>query len=224
MRFLCLSDIHGHAAALESVLTAMAPRNIDRVLVAGDLCFPGPEPLATWHLLLRANALCAQGASDRAISTLDLDRVVALRPDDAGRLAQVRAVRAALGELIVARLARLPAMVRIPLPDGGELVLVHGSPADPLEPFTHDMSDDEVRALIGDDPADIIVCGGSHVPFDREVGGVRIIGVGSVGEAPSSDDAPQRHAHATILEIGSEGVTGVEQTVVGLSAPRDPAA
>ena len=202
----------------------MAPRGVDRVLVAGDLCFPGPEPLATWHLLLRANALCTQGATDRAISTLDLERVVALRPDDAGRLSQVRAVRAALGELIVARLARLPPTLRFPLPDGGELVLVHGSPADPLEPFTHDMSDDEVRALIGDDPADIIVCGGSHVPFDREVAGVRVIGVGSVGDAPRAEGSPNQHAHATILEIGSEGITSVEQTDVKLEPQRDPAA
>jgi predicted phosphodiesterase len=62
-----------------------------------------------------------------------------------------------------------------------ELVVVHGSPADPTEPFSHEMTDDEMNALLGDDPADIVICGGSHVPFDRFVRGVRIVNVGSVG-------------------------------------------
>jgi hypothetical protein len=34
----------------------------------------------------------------------------------------------------------------MPLPDGRELLLVHGSPADPTVPITHDMTDDEVAA------------------------------------------------------------------------------
>jgi hypothetical protein len=105
----------------------------------------------------------------------------------------------------------LPTTVRLPLDDGGEVVLVHGSPSDPTEPITHDMSDEEISALLGDDPADVVVCGGSHVPFDRTVSGVRIINVGSVGEAPSgaprSSAGPQGHtpflhADATFLEVG----------------------
>ena len=30
------------------------------------------------------------------------------------------------------------------MPDGGELLLVHGSPTDPFESFSHDMSDEEL--------------------------------------------------------------------------------
>ena len=57
----------------------------------------------------------------------------------------------------------------MPLEDGGELVLVHGSPVDPADAISQDMSDEEMMALVGDDPADIVVCGMSHVPFDRQV-------------------------------------------------------
>ena len=87
------------------------------------------------------------------------------------------------------------ARLRIELPDGSELLLVHGSPADPTEPITHDMSDEDIRGLLSDDPADIIVCGGSHIPFDRTVMGVRIVNVGSVGQAISTGGP--RHADAT---------------------------
>jgi predicted phosphodiesterase len=68
----------------------------------------------------------------------------------------------------------------------------------------HDMTDDELLARVADDPADIIVCGMTHVPFDRTVSGVRILNVGSVGEAP--DGEPGTFAHATIIETSSTGV------------------
>src|SRR5208337_1263269 len=132
-----------------------------------------------------------------------------LRPrseHERARLGRLAEVRRELGELILARLARLPPMVRLPLDDGGELVLVHGAPSDPTEPITHDMSDEEISALLGDDPADLVVCGGSHVPFDRVVSGVRVINVGSVGEAPRGS-APFVHADAILIEVGPPALT-----------------
>jgi len=110
----------------------------------------------------------------------------------------------------LARLAKLPTTTRIAIETGGEILLVHGSPIDPSEPISHEMSDEDINALIGTDPADIVVCGASHVPFDRQVGDTRIVNVGSVGEAPGGD-----HAHATFLETSAAGVT-VEQFVVPL--------
>ena len=124
----------------------------------------------------------------------------------------MKSTRDALGELILQRIRRLPTHQRLPLEDGGELLLVHGSPADPGEPLTHDMTDQEINALIGDDPADVIVCGASHVPFDRMVGGVRIVNVGSVGEAPG---AGSPFAHAAWIESTPRGLN-VEPIIVPL--------
>jgi predicted phosphodiesterase len=223
VRLLCISDIHGHADALAAVLATAERRGYDKLLVAGDLCFPGPSPIGTWRRLTQAGAVCVQGAGDRAIATLDI-AVAGLRAKTAheqARLARLAEVRTELGELILARLARLPETVRLPLDDGSELVLVHGSPADPLEPLSHDMSDEEIGALLGDDPADLVVCGGSHVPFDRMVSGVRVINVGSVGEAPRGH-APFPHADATLIEVAGlpgkrgEDAVRVERFVVPL--------
>ncbi|KYF78256.1 hypothetical protein BE11_40995 [Sorangium cellulosum] len=186
MRLLCVSDIHGHADALAAVLATAERRGYTQLLVAGDLCFPGPKPLETWRRLTQAKAVCVQGVSDRALATLDIHNVRPRSEHERARLDRLAQTRTELGELILARLARLAPTYRLPLEDGGELVLVHGSPADPLEPISHDMTDEEVLSLLGDDPADVVICGGSHVPFDRMVGGVRIINVGSVGEAPCS--------------------------------------
>ena len=64
MRFLCVSDIHGHHAALQATLHAADLRGWDQLVVCGDLCFPGPEPLAVWKTLVEHRALCVQGVTD----------------------------------------------------------------------------------------------------------------------------------------------------------------
>lgn len=211
MRILCLSDIHGNHDALAAVLVATAQQSFAKVLVAGDIVFPGAQPLETWKTLTRMNAVMVQGVTDKALATLDPEKIVAKTDFEKKRLERMKQVRTELGDIILERLKRLPPTVRIAMEDGREIVLVHGSPADPAEPMEHDMTDEELLAHVADDPADIVVCGMTHVPFDRSVSGVRILNVGSVGEAP--DGEPGTFAHATILETSASGVH-VEPLVV----------
>jgi predicted phosphodiesterase len=211
MRFLCVSDVHGHAAALRAVIAEGKVRAFDQLVVCGDLLFPGPEPLETWHLLLEYKAVCVQGVSDRAIASVDPSKLKAATPDQKIRIDRVIAARQALGELIVARLGKLSQTARLPLENGEEMMIVHGSPADPMEPFSPEMEDDEFYALVGDDPANYVVCGGSHVPFHKKLDEVHIINVGSVGEAPGG-----KVAHGTLIDAGPFGVT-LEQFEVELA-------
>jgi len=201
MRILCIADIHGHADALERVLAFGHLQGCTVVLAAGDLCFPGPEPLRTWKLLMAANAHCVQGVSDRAIASLDPDTLEPQTPEEISRVEQLRACRRELGDVILARLARLPTTFRMATEDGGEILLVHGSPADPMTAITHDMEDDDVRALMADEAADVVVCGGDHVPFERTADPSKVVGVGSVGESPTPGVA-----HAAILDTSAAGV------------------
>jgi predicted phosphodiesterase len=215
MLLLCVSDIHGQLDALRAVLATAERRSFHKLLVAGDIVFPGPEPVETWRRLTAAGAVMVQGLTDKAVATLDPAGLHPRSDHERERIERMRSTRDALGDLILQRIRRLPTHTRIALEDGGELLLVHGSPADPAEALTHDMSDDEINALLGDDPADVVVCGASHVPFDRTVAGVRIVNVGSVGEAPG---AGARIAHATWIESTPRGVQ-VEAIVVPLEVP-----
>lgn len=201
MRILCIADIHGYARRLEQVLAFGKAQGCTLVLAAGDLCFPGPEPLETWKLLMGVRAHCVQGVSDLALAAVDPDDLPSPDAEHAERIERLRQTQETLGEVILARLHRLPTTFRMSMEDGGELLLVHGSPADPTTSITHDMEDDEVLALLGDESADVVVCGGSHVPFERYVEPTRIVAVGSVGESPT----PQV-AHAAILDTSSSGV------------------
>jgi predicted phosphodiesterase len=210
MRFLCISDIHGHARALNAVLEDATVRGWDQLVVCGDLCFPGPEPLEVWKMLLQRHALCVQGLGDRALAAIDPSKLAGTTDAERARIERLRQVHVELGDLIIARLGMLPPVARLPIESGHTMLVVHGAPADPTEPLTVDMLDDEILALLGDEPADLIVCGGSHTPFSRTVADVQIVNVGSVGEAPGGG-----HADATLIETSPIGFS-VNQFVVAL--------
>lgn len=226
MLMLAVSDIHGHLDALRAVLATAEKRSFHKLLVAGDIVFPGPEPLETWRRLTAAGAVMVQGVSDRAVATLDPNALSARSEHERTMLERMKAVRSELGELVLSRLKRLPTHQRIPLEDGSELVLVHGSPVDPAEALTQDMTDEEIDALLGDASGDVIVCGMSHVPFHRMVGDVHVINVGSIGEAPDGLGASPTFpyaarplvAHATWIESTPAGIV-VEPIVVPLDEP-----
>ncbi len=189
-----LSDIHGNLTALNAVLSELARRAVTDVYVAGDLVHGGEDPMGVWRRLQEIDARCARGASDTALATI---RPESLRPVDADQRAHAEAfarTRRELGDLVATQLGRLPLQIRIPIMDGSEILMVHGSPRDPLEGIGHELDDEEVSSLINDDPADIVVVGSTHVPFRRSIDHIHVVNVGSVGDAPEG-----RCAHFTII-------------------------
>ena len=202
---LFMSDIHGHLAALNAVLEDAKKHDVTEFYVAGDLVFGGEDSLNVWRRLMELKAKLIRGTSDIALASLN---VASLTGKDPARIALLEHTRKSLGEIIVKNIGRLPDEHRGPLVDGSEFLMVHGSPKDPMTEITVDMDDSEVIALLDDDPADIVLCGSSHVPFQRDVEGVRLIGLGSVGQAPEG-----RFAHYTVLTSTLSG-TIVEQASV----------
>lgn len=194
-----LSDIHGNLPALDAVLGALKNSSVAGIFVAGDLLFGGDQPLEVWMRLQEIGAHCIAGTSDRAITLLNPAR---MRPrDDAerARLERFSRTREALGDVILERVKRLPEAMRLTVPGGDEWLMVHGSPRDPDTVISHDLSTDEIEVLVDNDPADVVVCGGGHVPFAHKLDETLIVGVGSVGEAPEGDVA-----HYTLLWPGEE--------------------
>jgi predicted phosphodiesterase len=203
-----LSDVHGNTPALEAVLDELDRRAVKDIFIAGDLILGGPSPMDAWRAIQRVNARCVCGPSDVALARVDAKLLKPHDEDEAEKVRQFAAAQKALGEIVLKRLAQLPRQLRLPMIDGRELLLVHGSPRDPFEPMSHDMEEEELRELLADDPADIVICGGTHVPFARLVDEVHVINVGSVGSAPEG-----RFAHYTIVSPNAAGAT-FEQSFV----------
>ncbi len=205
-----LSDVHGNARALHAVLDELDRRAVTRIFVLGDHLMGGDSPLATWKLLIAAKARLVRGLGDTALASIPPERLVPKTDVERERAARFLATRKEVGELVLRHLLALPYSIRLPLADGRELLLTHGSPADPTIEVTHDLDDDEMMALVSTDPADIVATSGGHVPFVRDLGDVRVVGVGSVGQAPEGD-----HAHYVLVTPRYEG-TLIEQAHVAL--------
>jgi len=126
MRFLCISDIHGHAAALDAVIKEADSLGWDQLVACGDLCFPGPGPLAVWKTLLSHRALCVQGVGDRALAQIDPNKLSATSEVERNRIERLRQVQHELGEIIVTRIGQLPTVATLPIESGHTLLAVHG--------------------------------------------------------------------------------------------------
>lgn len=214
--FVCLSDIHGNLPALKAVLDQCGPELLKKakVLVAGDMLFSGRpehahEAIEVWRRLCQLDAICVRGLSDTALIQVDENKLVQLHTSDASTKVEAFVqTKRVLGELVLVQIKRLPLQRRIGLADGREIVLVHGSPLDPQHEMSVDMSDEELQGYLADDPASVVVCGSSHVAFDRQIDATRIINAGSVGASPSL-----HLAEYSVLLCGM-GSTHVEQCVV----------
>jgi putative phosphoesterase len=176
MRVAALSDIHGNLPALEAVLAEVSREAPDLIVICGDVA-SGPLPVETLNLLATLRgARFLHGNADRSlVAAYD----GSAKPRLAGPAADWCASQ--LSKEHRDFLASFPAEVRLELGGLGRVLFCHGSPRGDEEIMTVATPEDRLREMTAGSDADVIVCGHTHMQFDRMVDGVRIINPGSVG-------------------------------------------
>ena len=188
-RVAAIYDIHGNLPALEAVLREIAEAEVDHVVVGGDVV---PGPLAH-ETLARLNNLNAP------ISFIKGNGEVAVLEQLAGTFsealplqarASIRATAAALTAEDASVLASWPMTITLTIDGLGEVLFCHGTPRHHNEIFT--IATPEAALLPIFDPlgVSLVVCGHTHMQFDRGVGRTRVVNAGSVGlpfGAPGAD-------------------------------------
>lgn len=170
MRVAAIYDVHGNLPALEAVLADIDAAGVDVIVSGGDLV-AGPFPAAVLSALeTRADVRFLRGNADRLV----LEGV-----DEHGQ--DWAATRDRLGDGVAA-LASWPLTLDLEVDGLGRALFCHAIPSADEPIFTRITPDDEVARLIGDVVADVVVCGHTHVQFDRQLPvGPRIVNAGSVG-------------------------------------------
>ena len=159
MRVAALYDVHGNLPALEAVLADPRLAAADVVVCGGDLC-AGPMPVEVLRLMQEHDALFVRGNADRD-----------LKGWSAGRLTEE--------ELELLRV--WPPSVELDVEGLGRVLFCHGSPRSDEEILTSITPDEIVAAALAGAGADVVVCGHTHVQYDRVVAGTRLLNAGSVG-------------------------------------------
>jgi predicted phosphodiesterase len=177
VRVAAISDIHGNLPALEAVLAEVEGEKPDLIVVCGDVA-SGPMPAETIELLKTLRrARFVRGNADRGL----IDEFDGKAPSEMpGPFADWCAAQIDRGQRDF--LASFEATVVVDGVDGlGRVVFCHATPRNDTDVMTVETPLGRMREHVGGAGADVIVCGHTHMQFDRMVDNVRVVNTGSVG-------------------------------------------
>ncbi len=165
MRVAALYDIHGNLPALDAVLAEV---DADVIVVGGDFV-AGPWPAETYERLraLDGDVRFIRGNADREVVEEEPGRAPPELMDF---------VRGRLSDDAFSFLRSLPLTETI-----GHVLFCHATPRNDEEIFTRVSPEESWREALDGVYADIVVCGHTHIQFDRRIGHIRLVNAGSIG-------------------------------------------
>jgi predicted phosphodiesterase len=199
-RVAALYDIHGNLPALEAVLEELAELDVDLIVVGGDV-LPGPMARETLERLLALDrpvrfihgngelAALAQFEA-RDPSAVSYWGTTSGEPLPEPLQAIVRWSAAEVLPAYHSLIAGWPKTISLEIDGLGDVMFCHGTPRSEVECFTRLTPEHLLVPAFEHTGARIVVCGHTHMQFDRAIGSTRVVNAGSVGMpfgAPRAD-------------------------------------
>ncbi|HXW92926.1 MAG TPA: metallophosphoesterase family protein [Terriglobales bacterium] len=183
MRIAAIYDIHANLPALEAVLEEVRQLNVDRIIVGGDV-LPGPLPRETIQCLLDLDipAQFLHGNGDREV----LAQLSGVETDwyRTAREPWREPVRWTAQQLHTEHqrlLAGWPPSCRVEVSGLGDVLFCHATPRNDTEIFTRLTPTERLLPIFEGLGVRMVVCGHTHMQFDRMIGTTRVVNAGSVG-------------------------------------------
>lgn len=180
MRLAAIYDIHANLPALEAVFQDVRDAGADQIVVGGDV-LPGPMPRETIHFLLNLDipVQFIRGNGDREVLARMRGKESSTLPEQVQETLRWTAQQ--LLPQDEAWLATLPQTLRIQVSGLGEVLFCHATPRNDTEIFTRLTPEERLLPVLEGVGAPIVVCGHTHMQFDRMIGKTRVVNAGSVG-------------------------------------------
>jgi predicted phosphodiesterase len=173
VRVAALYDVHGNLPALEAVLDDVERTGVDVIVSGGDLV-AGPFARECLELLLaRSDVRFVSGNADR--------RVIEVARGDPESEQNVEWVLERLEQTHLDALAAFEPVAAMDVDGLGPTLFCHAIPRNDTEFFLETTPDEIAAPMLGDAAEDTIVCGHTHMQFDRRIGRHRVVNAGSVG-------------------------------------------
>lgn len=173
MKMAAVYDIHGNYYALESVLNEMEQEHVDIVVIGGDIAW-GPQPREVINLLYskKDEFVFIMGNADREMYEQYIN------PKKSNHFVD-KMNQWCIEQLTKEQLEWLGSFRKTY--ETEKILFVHGSPRSDTEAIRINTPEDEVYKMVNKVRQETIVCGHTHIQFDRKVKEKRIINAGSVG-------------------------------------------
>jgi putative phosphoesterase len=180
MRVAALYDIHGNLPALEAVLQDFRQVEIDHLLVGGDVV-PGPMPRETLACLsdLDVPVQFIRGNGEVAVLEQMAGKDTAGVPDEFRQVVRWKAQK--LRPEYERLLASWPKTLQLEIRALGDVLFCHATPQNEKEIFTGLTPEERLLPVFEPVKASLVVCGHTHMQFDRTIGRIRVVNAGSVG-------------------------------------------
>ncbi|MDP2872354.1 MAG: metallophosphoesterase family protein [Bacillota bacterium] len=184
-RLAVIGDVHGNLPALHAAIHDAVRRGAGLVVSTGDIVGYGPWPQACIDFIRERCIPVAQGNYDRGAGEGLADCGCAYRTARERRTGQISLswTTRAINDEGRQWLRGLPFALEIAGTGGQPLAVVfHGSPRRVNEYVREDRPLGSLGALLAGDAAPVAVCGHTHVPYVRPLGGNRLlVNAGSAG-------------------------------------------
>lgn len=180
MKIAALYDIHGNLPPLEAVLEEVRQASIDQVVVGGDV-FPGPMASEALSRLLNLDlpVRFILGNGDRETLELAAGKEAESVPEPYRETMVWTARQLDPGHRRA--MENWPMSIRFEIHGVGETLFCHATPRSDTEIFTSLTPKDRLVRIFESVDASLVVCGHTHMQFERSIGGVRVVNAGSVG-------------------------------------------
>lgn len=203
MKVAVISDIHGNYTALKAVVDDMSTKDIDKVIILGDLVAKGPNPNEVVELVKSLDAVAIiKGNTDLWV---DAD-ISDWKPKNKNELiieSRIVFLKDELHQENAAYISALPETMTINI-SNRELLCVHGSPLGIADGLTPDMDEAKFIDKIKNVKAEVILTGHTHIAYTKYLPNHIIINPGSVGLCDADDDI---RASYGLLEIDNKEIS-----------------
>lgn len=185
MKIAALYDIHGNLPALNAVLEELREVQPDLIVVGGDI-ISGPMPGQTLERLSLPGrqVRSIRGNGDREVVMAFDQQPLSRRylPDMSQKVREethwiARQLTRAQRDF----LAQLPEQITYHVEGLGDVLFCHATPRNDEEIFTPNTPKERLVTIFAGIEQQIVVCGHTHMQFERQVGKIRILNAGSVG-------------------------------------------
>ena len=180
MTIAAIYDIHGNLPALDAVLDDVRRSGVDRIVVGGDVV-PGPLPRETIDRLtgLDIPVEFIHGNGDRVVRAA----MAGVEPTEVPVPFRdlIHWTAAQLDSTHATVLSAWPPTLRLHVAGIGNVLFCHATPQNDRDNFTRLTPEDRVLSMFGAVDADLVVCGHTHMQFERRIGTLRVVNAGSVG-------------------------------------------
>ena len=216
MKIAVISDVHGNKSALDKVLDDIKQKKADKIYCLGDIAMGGYDPNYTIGKLfelkkeMNDDFEIIQGNTDKLIVDYNdtlYEKMLKANP----LMAQALNLDVKIIDDDKKRLLSNLNIDKILTVNGVKIHLVHGSPRKQDENIFPDTPSSEVEKMVETSPADVILCGHTHIPCGFSLNsGKTVVNAGSIGRSMTKDKMPVY----LLMTINSNGAYSFEHIKV----------